>query len=132
VWAHLEGEAYAANWDLYPGRGELYTGAMPHGMLLTTYVNSIAAEGLASGAELLPAGSIIVKENYMPDSTFAATTVMYKVPGFDADNNDWWWLKQLADGTVEASGRGVGCISCHRGVAAMDYVWTKQLEATEH
>lgn len=131
VWSHLTAEDYRATWSLWPGRGELYTGQEPHGMLLTTYVNSIAAQGLAVGADRLPAGSIIVKENYMPDSTYAAATVMYKVPGFDPDNNDWWWLKRLADGTVEASGQGQGCINCHRGVQGTDYVWTIQLDAAE-
>lgn len=127
VWQHLQAEAYRDNWDLWPDRGELYTGQEPHGMLLTTYVNSIAAAALANGVEAMPAGAIIVKENYMPDSTFAAATVMYKSPGFDAENNDWWWLKRLADGTVEASGKGAGCINCHRGMQANDYIWTSQL-----
>lgn len=128
VWQHLQDEDYRENWDLWPDRGELYTGQEPHGMLLTTYVNSIAADALANGARAMPAGAIIVKENYMPDSTFAAATVMYKSPGFDAENNDWWWLKRLADGTVEASGKGAGCINCHRGVRANDYIWTSQLQ----
>ena len=128
VWQYLQDEAYRDNWDLWPNRGELYTGQEPHGMLLTTYVNAVAAQALATGVEAMPAGAIIVKENYMPDSTFAAATVMYKSPGFDAENNDWWWLKRLADGTVEASGKGAGCINCHRGMQANDYVWTSQLQ----
>lgn len=128
VWQHLQSQAYRDNWDLWPDRGELYTGQEPHGMLLTTYVNDIASRALAAGVQAMPAGAIIVKENYMPDSTFAAATVMYKSPGFDAENNDWWWLKRLADGTVEASGKGAGCINCHKGMQANDYIWTSQIQ----
>ena len=127
VWAYLQAEEYRANWGLWPERGQLYTGQEPHGMLLTTYVNAIAADALADGAGAMPAGAIIVKENFMPDSTFAAATVMYKSPGFDAENNDWWWLKRNADGSVDAAGKGEGCINCHRGMADNDYVWTSQL-----
>ena len=131
VWEYLQRTDYRANWDYWPERAALYAGQEPHGMLLTTYVNSIAAAALTSGAPSMPAGAIIVKENWMPDSTYAAATVMYKSPGFDPENNDWWWLKRLADGTVEASGQGAGCINCHRGVQANDYIWTSTLGGGE-
>lgn len=39
-----------------------------------------------NGVGSMPSGAILVKENYMPDSTLAATTVMYKVDGFDPGN----------------------------------------------
>ena len=52
---------------------------------------------------------------------------MYKVDGYDADNNDWWWMKRLADGTVEAEGQAAGCINCHGGQRANDFIWTSQL-----
>ncbi len=127
LWSHLESVDYRANWELWPGKGELYQGQEPHGALLTTYLNSEAHEALTGMAASMPAGAIIVKENYMPDSTLAATTVMYKVDGYDPDNNNWFWLKRLADGTIEVEGRGTGCISCHSAQADNDYIYTGSL-----
>jgi hypothetical protein len=97
VWSHLEAADYHANWELWPGKGKLYTGQEPHGALLTTYLNPAAHAALTVMAGSMPAGAIIVKENYMPDSTLAAITVMYKVEGYDPANNDWYWVKRLAE-----------------------------------
>ncbi|MDT8435904.1 MAG: cytochrome P460 family protein [Gemmatimonadota bacterium] len=131
VWSHLQRVDYAANWDLWPGTGEYYEGQQPHGMLLTTYVNDVAAAGLASDAGRLPAGAIIVKENYKPDSTLVAVTTMYKVEGYNPDANDWFWVKHLPDGSVDgdgaAQGRVQSCIGCHGRQAANDYLFTGEL-----
>lgn len=124
VWNYLETADYAANWNMWPGKEPLYAGTEPHGMLLTTYVNDVASEALANWQQSMPAGAIIVKENYMPDSTLAAVTVMYKSPGFNPEHNDWWFLKRLADGTVEAAGRVEGCQNCHGAARANDYIMT--------
>ncbi len=127
LWAHLEEVDYRAAWTLWPDKGELYTGQEPHGMLLTTYLNELALDALTTKAGAMPAGAIVVKENYMPDSTLAATTVMYKVEGYNADAGDWFYLKRLADGTVEASGRVAGCQGCHAQRADNDYLFTGSL-----
>lgn len=126
LWNHLTTAGYATRWEMWPGKSRLYTGGEPHGMLLTTYVNDIAHGGLSNGATMLPAGAIVVKENYTPDSTLAAVTVMYKAPGYDPAHNDWFWLKRLANGTVEASGRVAGCQDCHRQ-AVTDFIMTAPL-----
>ena len=76
----------------------------------------------------MPRGAILVKENYTPDSTLAAVTVMVKQSrGYNPDHNDWWFLKRNADGTIDAEGRGEGCQSCHGDAAANDYVFTGSL-----
>lgn len=129
VWSHLQEQEYENNWEMWPEKEPYYEGVEPHGALLNTYVNSLAQEGLTGNDSTLPDRSIIVKENYMPDSTLAATTVMYKVPGYDPENNDWWWLKRTADGEVEASGRAQGCISCHGTAEENDYVLTGTLQS---
>ena len=124
LWAHLQSEDYRS-WPLYPGKGELYTGTEPHGMLLTTYVNSIARDALASGAQSMPPGAIIVKENYMPDSTFDAATVMHKVAGYSPENGDWYWAKYDAAGTAEqGEGHPAMCQQCHAGARDRDYIMT--------
>jgi hypothetical protein len=123
LWAHIEKANYQGSYKLFPGKGKLYAGGAPHGMLLTTYVNDAAYKALSQGGKTMPAGSILVKENYMPDKSLAAITVMYKSSGFDAENNDWYWLKRDAAGKVEASGKVAGCIGCHKP-SQRDYVLT--------
>jgi hypothetical protein len=124
VWAYLQDAGYADNWDMWPGKTALYPGTEPHGMLLTTYVNQAAHDALADWNQSMPAGAIIVKENYMPDSTLAAVTVMYKAAGYNPEHADWWFMKRNADGTVEASGRVEGCQNCHGAAKANDYIMT--------
>lgn len=126
LWAHLTGSRYQ-DWATWPGKGKLYRGQDPHGMLLTTYLNGLALDALTNGAARMPDGAIIVKENYMPDSALAAVTVMFKKTGYDPANIDWYWIKRLADGTVEAQGRVAMCQSCHGGQAANDYLFTGSL-----
>ena len=125
LWNRIQGEKYTDNWALFPGKGKLYKGTEPHGMLLTTYVNKTAEQGLNSGAKELSKGSILIKENYMPDKTLAAITVMDKT----GDGKDeWFWVKYNPDGTVAtmemekdgmkksmaiAGGQHTMCAKCH-------------------
>lgn len=128
VWSYLQEQNYSESWAFWPEKEPYYQGTQPHGALLSTYLNQQAMEGLEAmrdrGEPDLPFGSIIVKENYMPDSTLAAVTVMYKVEMYDPEHNDWWWMKRLADGTVEASGRVESCIQCHQQAQDFDYLMT--------
>ena len=119
---------YEESWELWPGLGEKYPGSEPHGMLLTTYLNPAAYEALTGKKGSMPDGAIILKENYTPEGELAATTVMYKKSGYDPEHNDWFWLKSLADGTVEKEGMVEGCLTCHGDVSNNDYVWTGPLE----
>ena len=112
VWQYLQ-DADDQDWQLWPGKGELYEGTEPHGMLLTTYLNGAAHEALTAGSGAMPNGAIIVKENYTPDRTLAAVTVMYSAEGYDPDHNDYFWAKYQADGSVDAAGRVQSCIACH-------------------
>ena len=137
VLTYLEEVDYRNNddWKLWPGTGEKYQGGDPHGMLLTTYLNPAAFEAVQKdtttpdGSIIVkdtttPDGSIIVKENYTPAGDHAANTVMYKKSGYNPDHSDWFWLKVLADGTVEKEGKVEGCQQCHGD--APDYVWGPQ------
>jgi hypothetical protein len=123
VWAHLR-EADYRTWPLWPGTTERYTGTEPHGMQLTTYVNDVALRALRQGTVPLPDGSIIVKENYMPDGSYDAATVMYKRQGFDPENNDWFWAKYDGQGVAEAAGRVQMCSGCHAAQQQRDYLMT--------
>lgn len=124
VWAYLQEQAYRENWRMWPGKDRLYAGTEPHGMLLTTYTNPIAYDALIAGqAADLPPGAIIVKENWMPDSTFDAATVMYKVDGYNPDHRDWLFAKFDPQGTADAFGRAAMCQSCHQS-AQSGYIYT--------
>lgn len=114
------------NWALFPGKGKLYKGAHPHGAFLTTYVSPNALEAIQNRSGLLPDNSFIIKENYRPDKTLAAVTVMYRVKGYDAEAGDWFWAKYTADGQIEIEkeGKVSGCINCHAAVINNDWVFT--------
>ncbi len=127
VWNYFQEVDYQQNWELWPGKGELYEGGEPHGALFTTYLNPIALEALQSKAGAMPNGAIIVKENYSPEAVFSLVTIMYKVEGYDAENNDWFWAKIGADGDVQAEGKVMGCQACHGGGRANDFVLTAPL-----
>lgn len=126
VMALLEGEEYRRAWAHWPEREPHYEGTDPHGRLLSTWLNPRAEEGLealrAGEARALPAGAVVVKENFLPDTTLAALTVMYKAEeGYDPEHGDWFWLKFRPEadmapapgGIVEVSGRVESCIECH-------------------
>ena len=126
--AYLEEVDYQNNedWQLFPGSTEKYAGVDPHGMLLTTYVNTAAFEAIEAG-ETSPSGSLLVKENYTPEGVLAATTTMYKSEGYNPEHNDWYWLKELADGTIEKEGMVKGCQDCH--IDVRDYIFGPQPES---
>jgi hypothetical protein len=141
MWSYLQEVDYQEHWDLWPDKGALYAGQQPHGMLLTTYLNDVAMQALRDQTGTMPAGAIVVKENYRPDSTLAAVTTMYKVPGYNADHNDWFFTKHLANGDLDRvpegmpmagmamEGRLGGCQSCHTSVRANDYLFTGALSS---
>ncbi|MEO9825059.1 MAG: hypothetical protein ABJF50_11650 [Paracoccaceae bacterium] len=116
-----------------------YEGGPPHGVMLETFYTEATIEGHT--------GDLIVKRNYGPEDVTAdevladpskhlgAVTVMFRrEEGFDADNQDWFWVKYLSDGTLDKNPKGMqlagrvakgadqGCIACHSGVD--DYVFT--------
>lgn len=127
---YLTKEKPYTDWKLWPGKGKLYQGTEPHGALLTTYVNNVALKSIKA-KKGMKNGAIIVKENYMPDKTLAAVTVMYKVEGFNPEAGDWFWMKYAPDGKIEASGKtGMVdmCIGCHGKVKGNDYLFTGKVK----
>ncbi|MFQ5829078.1 MAG: cytochrome P460 family protein [Candidatus Methylomirabilia bacterium] len=124
LWQKLQAARYQDNWATVPGKGTFYKGQIPHGLLLSTYLNAEAEEGMTAKRGQMPADAIIVKENYMPDKTLVAVTVMYKEPGYDPKHNDWFWAKYAPNGEIQVAGKGKGCITCHGSVRSNDYIFT--------
>lgn len=122
LWAYLARTRYES-WPLWPGKRRLFPGEQPHGALLITYVDSLVLQALAEDAPRMPPGSIIVKDNFAPDSTLQGHTVMYKVRGYDPGHHDWFWAQYAPDGAVLAAGRVKLCWQCHEVAAAYDDLW---------
>jgi hypothetical protein len=123
LWERIRADDYRS-WALWPGTTARYEGTEPHGMLLTTYVNETARRALEAGTLPLPDGAIIVKENYMPDGTYDAATVMLKREGYAPDHNDWFWAKYDGAGTAEVAGRVDMCQACHGASRHRDHLMT--------
>ncbi|MBI4286694.1 MAG: cytochrome P460 family protein [Chloroflexi bacterium] len=115
-------------WKMWPGKSALYPGREPHGAMLTTYVTDNAFSAIQGKKGKIPEGSIIVKENYMPDRQLAAVTVMYKVKGFDPAHNDWFWLKYAPDGKIDVAGKVDMCYDCHGQQKDNDFIYTSSLK----
>ncbi len=127
LWTYLKQIDYT-KLPMWPGKQALYPGTEPHGALLTTYVNETALKDIQGKKGTLSAGSIIVKENYMPDKKLAAITVMYKVEGYNPEVGDWFWAKYTPDGKIEAEGKVAGCIKCHGMKKDNGYIYTGELK----
>lgn len=116
-----------------------YEGVDPHGKMLETFYTSATIDGHT--------GDLLVKRNYGPEGVttdqvladpgkhLGAVTVMFRrEKGYDDDNQNWFWVKFLPDGSLDknpkgmllagrvAKGADVGCIACHSGED--DYIFT--------
>lgn len=136
LWEVMEASALVGD---NPIMSTPYDGGPPHGMMLETFYTKATINGHT--------GDLIVKRNYGPEGVSAdevladpgkhlgAHTVMFRrEAGYDADNQDWFWVKYLPDGTLDKNPKGMqlagrvakgaeqGCIACHSGVD--DYVFT--------
>lgn len=122
LWSEIAGYQ---EWDNFPDHQGIQPGKAPHGPLHEVFVNDVALDNLGVP---LPAGSVIVKENYTPEKKLAAVTVMVKVEGYNPEAGDWYWVKYAPDGTPDKFGMPAGCINCHGANAANDWVWVQPLD----
>jgi hypothetical protein len=100
MWKYITKEKPYTKWKLWPGTEKMYEGTQPHGAFLTTYVTKGARKVIEKKKGKFSQSAIIVKENYMPDKTLAAVTVMYKAIGYNPEAGDWFCAKFKPDGTV--------------------------------
>ena len=117
-----------------------YEGTNPHGVILMTFDSEVTVNGREA--------TVIVKKNYMgenisiesvatnPNLFLGAITVMFRrEPGYDRENQDWFWAKYRADGTLDKNPKGMqlagrvaknpddACLGCHIAAPGDDYVF---------
>ena len=122
-------------------QSKAYPGQHPHGAVLENWETELTVGGNTN--------VVIVKRNYGgdgvsvnavaedPSKYLAAVTVMFKRPGYDSDNSDWFWAKYLPDGSLDKNPKGMqlagrvarvdppaGCIGCHSAAPGGDMVFT--------
>jgi hypothetical protein len=118
------GQEYTG-YAFWPGVEGIMEGKAPHGAFIRTFVND---KGLTPGTDGYAYGSLIVKQNFTPDTTLAKLTVMYKVKGYDPENGDWFYAVYGPDGTLEKEGKIRSCIQCHNLRDEDDYIFLRSLK----
>lgn len=129
-----------------------YGGAKPHGEYLELHWGDVTVDGHT--------GFVVVKKNYdgagVSETAVArdrarflsSITVMFRrAAGYDADNQDWFWVKYGPGGAlfsktvgtrdVALAGRiakgkapesNTGCIYCHASAGGRDYIFYPQIK----
>jgi hypothetical protein len=94
---------------------------------IRVWINPEAAQAYINNARTLPAGTVVVKEEYGGSCNRAdllAWTVMRKEAGFDPPRGDWHWQRvRSGNGAVLEDGRVQRCISCHDTAACRARDW---------
>ena len=98
IWEWITKTDAYTDWRHWPDHYGFQPGAAPHGPRNKIFVNDIMYQ-----TEKIPiaAGGMAVKENYSIGKELTAYTVMLKVPGYNPDGNDWYWVKYSPGGVVE-------------------------------
>jgi hypothetical protein len=126
LWTYTTEVDPYTGWAFWPGYDTFMPGTSPHGAWVKYYVNSIAMKAARSGVELMPAGAIMVKENYDKDKkTLVAITSMYKVQGYNPSGGDWFWAMYAADGKPLGEGKIASCMGCHANAKNTDWRFVK-------
>ncbi len=124
-----------------------YDGVDPHGKMLETFFTNATLNGHK--------GLLIIKRNFgpegveadavlaNPDKHLGAITVMFqREKGYDEDNQNWFWVKYLPDGSLDKNAKGValagkvakgadkGCIACHADAPGDDFIFTANALST--
>ena len=130
LWEALDGANLVGDRVIH---GTFYEGAEPHGFVLETLFADVVVDGMIGPAVVKrnygPAGVEVATVDTNPGDHLAAITVMYQRPGFNADTNDWFWVKYLPDGTLDMAGETQmagnvgGCIGCHSDAPGDDWIF---------
>jgi hypothetical protein len=119
LWHYITKVSPYKEWSFWPDHQGMQPGRAPHGPLHKVYVNSCAVN---SSKPPVQKGAIVVKENYSKAKELKAITVMYKVPGYNPKDGDWFWVKYTPEGEARPFGKPTGCIGCHGTRANNDFI----------
>ncbi len=95
LWGLIHTEEYKEHWKIMPGQ-KAFT-EEGDDKLVTTYINGTAYKAVLEG-EVLPPGSIVVKETYNLEKTLETINVKSRIPGFDEEKDDWFSVTYNPDG----------------------------------
>ena len=135
LWKATDGyEAWKLTTEVYPGKS-------PHGKWLRLFSTWVTVDGKSY--------PIIVKDNYGgPEVTkeaiekdrdkwlMAVTIMLQREPGYDKEDQNWFWAKYGKDGTIKKNPKGMllagrvakgmdkGCISCHSQADGKDFLFS--------
>ena len=135
LWAAMDGYGeWVMQSDIIPGKS-------PHGMFVRMYYNLVTIDEVAY--------HVVIKDNYggkdvtldmvkeSPGSYLMAVTPMVqREAGYDDENNNWFYVKYDAPGSISlndmgmamagrvAKGMPIGCIACHANAADGDYLFS--------
>lgn len=140
--------AYAESlWDLmdgyldWPMKSDVLVGGTPHGAFVRLYYNTLQVEGrnvhVVAKDNYGGEGATIESVSAAPADYLGAVTVMVqREPGYDPENDNWYWGKYLPDGSLDvnpagaqlagrvAKGAETGCIACHLAAEDADYLFS--------
>jgi hypothetical protein len=138
IWAALEAASLVGDQAIH---APFYEGAEPHGYVLETLFAEISVFGNIAPVVVKrnygPVGVIVGDVANDPVSHLEAITVMYRRPGFNAETDDWFWVKYLPGGTLDVAGdvpmagNVTGCIGCHQGAPGDDWIFVTDRELAE-
>lgn len=106
----------------------------PHGTVSRTYANEVAAKD----PENLPAGSILVREDYDDKRKRQSISVLYRVKDYDKEHGNWYYLRFTETGAIikgkdnkPLAGKVTSCIECHAKAGGKDFVFSNDAPKTD-
>jgi hypothetical protein len=130
LWKAMQG------YDQWPMKSDIYPGNSPHGKFLRLYFNSVNV----NGKNYL----VVVKDNFGGENVtkemvvaspnkylVAVTPMVWMEPGYAPKENNLYWVKYAADGSVMKTPQGMAiagkvksCVDCHARAKDGDYMFT--------
>ena len=127
LWQRVTVEESYSRYAFWPGHEGIRRAQFPHGSFHRIYINRVLYDTLPSERELLPAGSVVVKEQFNGDKKKQSISVMAKIEGYNPQAGDWFWASYGLDGRPRVAGRVAGCIACHAGLKDNDYIMVRDI-----
>lgn len=114
----------------------LYVGGPPHGKVREVLEGMIDNQRVIVKRNFGGPGVSIDTVSKNRAKYLKAVTVMIQRKAYDVKNNDWFWVKYKADGSLhtapnklQLTGKVKGCISCHSSASGNDLVFAHNKEA---